>query len=467
MKIPHLPHATRVAAPSLATTTAQQFKTATDEFNANPNNKNTISDDAAHIPYYDPFKGRYIDTSHATPYLGMDHFAVFGSLDMSKPDQGVVYQYGELTEHDDINAFLDQVERLEGEHRTMFEHLKPTQDLLNLAQRMSDEELAQFAEFMVTTSSIRFGLNNRDISEQLIASLSKHADDVLSSSISTMAALLKQGDDYKKPTSPTGEDEHGNELLILQSTQEHVDWFASHYKAKSAKSELANNYASLLMNKTLSDNQLIELNTHLSTTNLEQSNGIIDMMSLIKTHQNDDVLAMLNEVDKNNDTDVFTYLAQQRNYQAHKQYYQLDNGRYVAQQDNISTPSDRRHLYDNILTAYNTAGLGWINDALDELKDSPAQIQNTVWDTLLADKETMPEQFTSTDSLQIWVANNLKDLEMQFHTQQISKIHDYNEAGLVPDELGRLTFVASGNTAQKTHYHQPATAPSSASLLTT
>ena len=60
----------------------------------------------------------------------------------------------------DINAFLDQVDRLEGEHKFMFQHLKPTQELLDLVQKMSDEELAVFSQFVVTTSSYHFGTEN-------------------------------------------------------------------------------------------------------------------------------------------------------------------------------------------------------------------------------------------------------------------------------------------------------------------
>jgi len=449
VKIPSLPQAQRLFTQPIKPHLGDKFKAAIEVFTSSPVNKelNTI-ENAPVIAVDDPFKGRKLNHDDLPHYFGMGLYGLSSSaIEMNKPFTERTYRYGEFTDPDDINAFLDQLDRLDGEHRRMFQHIKPTQELLDLAQKMSDEELSLFAEFAVTTSSLRFGMQNKDISEQLISSLSKLSDEALSSTVNTMAAILKQGDDYKKPTSPIGDDINGNELLVMQSSDENIDWFKSSYKANNTKTDLAISYANLLMNKNQSDEQLTQLNSHLADTNLQQSSGIMDMMSLIKTHQNDEMLAMLSEVDKDNQNDVFTYLAQQTNYQANKQYYQIGNGKHVAQQDNISDPSSRRILYDNILEAYNDIGLGWINDTLDEIKESPAQIQNQIWEKLLADKEKSPDQFIHSDSVQKWVTTNVPSMQMNFHTQQINKIYDYNSERLVPDLLGRLTFFSSGNSA--------------------
>ncbi|MFU2509429.1 hypothetical protein [Pseudoalteromonas sp. ASV78] len=397
----------------------------------------------------DPFRGRNIDFIYSpdlNPILGMKKYGIGSSpIDINKPFAERSYKYGEFTNPDDINAFLDQVDRLDGELKNMFQHLKPTAELLELVQKMSDEELAAFTQFAVTTSRHQFGLENKNSSEQLISSLSKLSSDALSSTIATMDKLLQQGNDYKKPVSPIGENEHGNETLAMISMPDTISWFKSNYRANMAKYELANDYANLLMEKTLSEGQLIQLNSHLSETTLEQSSGIIDMMSLVKTHQNDDVLAMLNEVDKDGEPNLFSYLAQQTNYQANKQYYQMDNGKFVAQQDNISSDSNRRELYNNILNANNDIGMGWINDALEQFTGTPAQIQNELWQTLLDDKEKMPEQFTRSDSVEAWALKNISRIEGAFHVTQMNKIYDYNSEQLVPELIGKLSFYSSGN----------------------
>ena len=297
-----------------------------------------------------------------------------------------------------------------------------------------------------------------NISEQLISSLSKLSDDALSSTIATMGELLQQGNEYKKPVSPIGENKNGNETLEMISMPENINWFKSNYSANTAKYELANNYADLLIEKTFSEGQLIQLNSHLSETTLEQSSGIIDMMNLVKTHQNDDVLAMLNEVDKDGEPNLLDYLSQQTNYQANKQYYQMDNGKFVAQQDNISSDSNRRELYNNILNAYNDIGMGWINDALEQFTGTPAQIQNELWQTLLDDKEKLPEQFTRSDSVEAWALKNISRIEGAFHVAQMNKIYDYNSERLIPDLIGDLTFFSSGNVRSSVDSEEPQSA---------
>ena len=304
---------------------------------------------------------------------------------------------------------------------------------------------------MVASSRHYIGMDNKNISEQLISSLSKQSADEFSSTIETMSTLLQQGNDYTKPVSPVGENKNGHEIVEMISKPDNVNWFKSNYGSNVAKYELVIDYANLLIDKNLSEEQLIQVNDHLSQSNLEQSSSIIDMMSLLKAHQNDDVLAMISEVDKDSELNLLSYLAQQTNYQANKQYYQMGNGKFVAQQDNISSDSNRRELYDTILNAYDTIGMGWINDTLEQFTGTPAQIQNELWQTLLDDKESRPEQFINSDSVATWAKNNISQIEGVFHIEQMNKIFAYNSERLVPDLIDKLTFYSSGNIYSKTN----------------
>ncbi|WP_394193954.1 hypothetical protein [Pseudoalteromonas atlantica] len=402
---------------------------------------------------FNSFKGRNIPTTYSSgSIVGMKKYGIASSpLDINKPFAEQTYKYGEFTKTDDINAFLDQVDRLDGELQTMFQHLKPTPELFDLVQKMSDEELVKFTEFMVASSRHYIGMDNKNISEQLISSLSKQSADEFSSTLETMSTLLQQGNDYTKPVSPVGENKNGHEIVEMISKPDNVNWFKSNYGSNVAKYELVIDYANLLIDKNLSEEQLIQVNDHLSQSNLEQSSSIIDMMSLLKAHQNDDVLAMISEVDKDSELNLLSYLAQQTNYQANKQYYQMGNGKFVAQQDNISSDSNRRELYDTILNAYDTIGMGWINDTLDQFTGTPAQVQNELWQTLLDDKESRPEQFINSDSVATWAKNNISQIEGVFHIEQMNKIFAYNSERLVPDLIDKLTFYSSGNIYSKTN----------------
>jgi hypothetical protein len=441
MKLPNLGQAQQIALQTVSANRATEFKAAASL--VEPQDLLSTLEDAASTPLYDPFKGRKLNQDYTpSSYIGMNRYKVTSSttINIGEPIKEPTYRYGDFTDPDDINAFLDHVDRLEGEHKFMFQHLKPTQELLDLVQKMSDEELAVFSQFVVTTSSYHFGTENNNSSAQLISSLSKLSDDALSSTLATMGELVQQGNDYIKPMSPIGEDEQGNERLVMISMAENINWFKSNYKANTAKLELTKNYANLLIEKNLSEDQLMQLNDHLSASTLEQSNSIIDMMNLVKTHQNDDVLAMLNEVDKDSEANLLHYLALQTNYQANKQYYQMDNGRFIAQQDNISSDSN-----------------SWINDTLEQFTGTPAQIQNELWQTLLDHKEKLPEQFTRSDSVEAWAINNIARIEGAFHVKQMNKIYDYNSERLVPDLIGQLTFYSSGNIGSSADSKEPKT----------
>lgn len=459
MKLTNFNQIQQIALQKVSANRAAEFKTATTLIE--PQGNLSKLESAASTPLHDPFKGRRFNLDYTpSSYLGMKNHNIVSSntINMGEPITQPSYRYGDFTDHDDINAFLDQVDRLDGELKNMFQHLRPTPELLELVQKMSDEELTAFTQFAVKTSSHLFGIENRNISEQLILSLSKLSDDALSSTIATMGELLQQGNEYKKPVSPIGENENGNETLVMISMPENINWFKSNYSANTAKYELADNYADLLIEKTFSEGQLIQLNDHLSESTLEQSSSIIDMMSLLKTHQNDDVLTMLNDVDKDSEPNLLDYLAQQTNYQANKQYYQMDNGKFVAQQDNISSDSNRRELYNNILNAYNDIGMGWINDALEQFTGTPAQIQNELWQTLIDDKEKLPEQFTRSDSVEAWALKNIARIENVFHVAQMNKIYDYNSERLIPDLIGDLTFFSSGNVRSSVDSEEPQSA---------
>ena len=71
------------------------------------------------------FKGRNTATTYSPHHIvGMKKYGIASSpLDINKPFVEQTYRYGEFTNPDDINAFLDQVERLDGELQTMFQHL--------------------------------------------------------------------------------------------------------------------------------------------------------------------------------------------------------------------------------------------------------------------------------------------------------------------------------------------------------
>lgn len=452
MKFPNFPQININVSTQVNASTSENLKKSVNEVQSDPNlDKYKGMESAPSIPYHDPFNGRNATNIQIPHFFGMRHYRIMPSaIDMSDPHKERTYQYGDLTDVDEINAFLDQLDRLDGDHRVMFEHLKPSKELLSLAEKLSDEELEQFTEFMVEISRPSFIANSRntDLPDRLISTLNSFSDDTISSSVKAMTAVLDQGKAYKASTSPISDNEYSSEQLSFVSYKEGLDLRAG-YLVENAGNEFAKDFATLLNSKKLSEEQLVDVNRHIGMSSFEQSRGILDMAATVSKQYLDDVITLLAEVDKSDQANVFAYLGQQVNYQAHRQYYQLENGDMVIQQDDITGKSKRRNLYENVLTAHKDNGLKWVNDAIKEFEGTPAQIQNEAWQKLLDDKAADPDSFLEPEPLQAWAIRNLGGIEKGLLEEQTVKIMKFNSERLLPDLIVGLKFITSGNQQRK------------------
>ncbi|WP_054015520.1 hypothetical protein [Pseudoalteromonas sp. R3] len=377
-------------------------------------------------------------------YIGFKRFHIT-SQEMTKNEHGQLstqYAYGDLTDKDDINAFLAQLDRLPPEQRNKLEHIKPSKSLLSLAERLDDDALSQLADILIDAGNTSiFALEKRShVPDELVEALSSLPDDILYDTLQTFASLAEQGDTYQAPTSPVGVDEKGRERILMTSSDRDKYW--QYELAQPPENlQLLHSYTDLLISGKFKGDDLSTLNTHLQESTFSQSRGILDMANVIKPFEKHSMLAMLNEADKESENNVFAYLSQQVDLSAHRQYYQTEKNDVVVQQDLPPGESDRGRLYSDILTAYDEYGLGWINDALEHTAGTPPQIQQQLWGQLLDDAEHYNEQFVRSDALESWASFAIPPLLQAFHDRQIDDIRDYNSERILPDYLGNLTFL--------------------------
>ncbi|TMP28126.1 hypothetical protein CWB99_01455 [Pseudoalteromonas rubra] len=377
-------------------------------------------------------------------YIGFKRFHIT-SQEMTKNEHGQLstqYAYGDLTDKDDINAFLAQLDRLPPEQRNKLEHIKPSKSLLSLAERLDDDALSQLADILISAGNTSiFAQEKRNhVPDELVEALSSLPDDILHDTMQTFASLTEQGDTYQAPTSPVGVDEKGRERILMTSSDRDKYW--KHQLAQPPEDlQLLHSYTDLLISGKFKGDDLSTLNTHLQESTFSQSRGILDMANVIKPFEKHSMLAMLDEADKESEHNVFAYLSQQVDLSAHRQYYQTEKNDVVVQQDLPPSESDRGRLYSDILTAYDEYGLGWINDALEHTAGTPPQIQQQLWGQLLDDAEHFNEQFVRSDALESWASLAIPPLLQAFHDKQIDDIRDYNSERILPDFLGNLTFL--------------------------
>ncbi|KZN36762.1 hypothetical protein N480_15950 [Pseudoalteromonas luteoviolacea S2607] len=353
------------------------------------------------------------------------------------------YRLGELTNKAEVEDFLAQVDRLPPEQRHKFQHLKPTRELLELTKKLSDEDLAKFADVIVATATFdpKTGRFN-NISQDLIQQFNTMSEEVLSSAINTMSHLLEQGQayDFSSPSPPLGilDDEGREDALLTRYDEGHNILSQSFGMQKTAN---VHRYATLLLDNKLSDGQLLELNAHLDEGDFQTNVGIVDMAKTIKPYQQDSFFAMLNETDKSNTQNIFALVSKQLDWREHKHYLQSDTGEFAVNHDSLTSDSERQTLYSNMLKAYDEVGLSWMNEVIDLTHDVPAKTQSAIWQTLMADLEENPNAFIHSDSIERWVNTNLDAFVHGFVEQQIKDIRNFNQELESPFHLPGLSYV--------------------------
>ncbi|MCF6438208.1 hypothetical protein L1077_02015 [Pseudoalteromonas luteoviolacea] len=353
------------------------------------------------------------------------------------------FQYGELTEQSDIDAFLVQKDRLSSDGQIRFSFIKPTKELLELSQRLNDDELEKLAE--VLTSAPRYNEYTNlisDHSEDIISTLSTLSDDVLSSSLDVMAHLVQQNKahDRTAPFTPAGllgEDGIENPLLRVEYGLfedlglSELNDYSSHLMQ----------YVKLLDNNKMHDGQLLELNQHINQGDFATNAGIIDMATTIKPFEQDSFFAMLQEVDKSNTQNIFAMLGQQTDKWAHTQYFMTEGREFVVHHDEDTDESERRDLHKSVLEAYENNGLSWMNEVIEFTFDTPAATHGDMWQQLLHDVDNHPDEFLHSDSIEVWAENNLDIIKKNFVQQQIQKVYEFNLDLRVPYQLGELKYI--------------------------
>ncbi|KZW99113.1 hypothetical protein JL49_19160 [Pseudoalteromonas luteoviolacea] len=353
------------------------------------------------------------------------------------------YRFGELTDKAEVEDFLAQVDRLPPEQRHKFQYLKPTRELLELTKKLSDEDLAKFADVIVATATFdpKTGRFN-NISEDLIQQFNTMSEEVLNSSINTMSHLLEQGQayDFSSYPSPVGilDDEGREDALLTRYDEGHSILAQSFGMQKTAN---VHRYATLLLDNKLSDGQLLELNAHLDEGDYQTNVGIVDMAKTIKPYQQDSFFAMLNEADKSNKQNIFALVSKQLDWREHKHYLQSDAGEYAVNYDSLTSDRERQTLYSSMLKAYDEVGLSWMNEVIDLTHDAPAKSQSAIWQALMVDLEDTPDEFIHSDSIEKWVNTNLDAFVHGFVEQQIKDIRNFNQELELPYNLPGLSYV--------------------------
>ncbi|MCF6439499.1 hypothetical protein L1077_08675 [Pseudoalteromonas luteoviolacea] len=365
-------------------------------------------------------------------------------IDMSNPDANNVpqYRYGDLTELEDIDAYLTHEDRLSTEQKELLRTHIPSKELLSLMDKMDDETLEQFVGVLAKSFRLDAFMGagfNKEKSEELISILNSMSEEEIQDTVSTLAALSEQEEEnIKMFVFLDDEFDHSNTLFRPFSE-------AADYKQLAMESlhfsKLTHQYVDLLSKNRYSQGEMTSINQHLKESTREQSKGILDMASNVKNNDRASFVAMLDEADKSSENNIFSYVSKLVEQEEYTSGYESSNGGHVLFTDKMETESERREVYSNLIDAYEKQGVGWMQDVIEHIHETPPQIQSDIWKQINDTIEDNPALFEKSDSVETWMKINLASIQREFENQQIDQIYDAAKNLDVPIDVGRLAWV--------------------------
>ncbi|GEK09609.1 hypothetical protein HUZ36_01285 [Pseudoalteromonas sp. McH1-7] len=378
--------------------------------------------------------------------IGLQHYGIHREH-IGTDENGRVYKdtYGDFEGREKIDEFLSIFDRLSEERQFEFAHFKPTQALLDVANRLSDEELGQLTDFIVQSLSVNsFEQRRNDYSTELINKLNGMSDEVLQDTIQTMSKLMEQADNkvFEDPVFPPYLlDEDGRVDTDLQYTEsgifEHVNTYGD------MNNQLLNDFAQFVISNKFSDGEILDLNAKFVSADFDTSRGLLDMATLVKPNDRTSFMEMLSEIDTEEPGNLFARLSKLNYENENTEYFKTNNQEYIKFEGKPADDNEKSRLYKQLIKAYENQGLGWMNDVMEESQGMPVRAELDMWLSVLEDVEENPEAFKRSDSVETWMENNLAGIVSNYYQgikEKLFRHNDEQDLPLIMSGLERITL---------------------------
>ncbi|MDP4487355.1 hypothetical protein QDG88_05230 [Pseudoalteromonas piscicida] len=350
---------------------------------------------------------------------------------MGTEENGHIYKdtYGDFEGREKIDEFLAIFDRLDEEQKVKFAHFKPTEALLDVANRLTDEELGQLTDFIVESLTINLlDQKKDDYSTKLINKLSNMSDEVLQDTVKTMSKLMEQADNkvFAEPNLPAyllDKDGHADFDLNVRD----LGFFEDVNAYGDMNNQLLNDYAKFIIDNKFSDGDLLDLNAHLANSDFDTSRGMLDMATLVKANDRTTFIEMLNEVDTREPNNLFARLSKLSYENENTEYFRTDNREYVKYKGAPADDNEKSRLYNQLIKAYENQGLGWMNDVMEQSEGMPVRAELNMWLSILEDVEENPDAFKRSDSVESWMEGNLAGIVNDYYQGIKEKVFAHNE----------------------------------------
>lgn len=322
------------------------------------------------------------------------------------------YQYGQLIGKEKIDEFFSMVERLGIEQRDKMHFRTPSQDWLELADKMTDEQLNSLVDiaFDISKSLFLESKNNEEV-DNIIQKLNTLDADDLDSAINTMLYLTEQAKSA----------EYGDSEAYVGFT---VD-FSSHFRLVHKEGEVLRDYMEFISAPELKEKDIAIVNEHLVNMDYTQASGLMESARLMEGDSKKQLFDLLNDNETDEISEIFAYIGALSTKPSNVQQYQIDFGNGKNELSTVFDPKfdddDLTSLIENVLSVNNKTDLNRVIEYIDKSSTAIDQAQVAIWQAIAKSTDESPSELKSQyfDSL---IGSITADITER-HEKEIRSVH--------------------------------------------
>jgi len=338
------------------------------------------------------------DMSHLGMRMGAQH-SIW--INMETGEQ----TFGQLNGKDKIDEYLMMTDRLNIEQNDKMKYIRPSQDWLDLADKLTDEELNDLVDIMYDISESVF-LETRSSKEidDIVAKLNALSPEELTSAVRTMTHLSGEVEIGKSSDKP---------LRFGRATGDS----ASISPLRHLKGEMLRDYSKLMFSDELSENERSTVNEHLLNMDYAAAGGLISSVEQMQGESKQQLFSLLSEHDTEELMEVFSYLGNLANKTSFISQYEIENENGRKELATVFDPSDGRNqrlLIKSILNVEQTNGLDTVNEFIKQTSKETDQVQSNVWQKISESADESPNSLTT----------GYVSLLLQQANEEVVTIHD-------------------------------------------
>ena len=373
-----------------------------------------------------------IDIKRDMSHLGQRHSPIKSGITLSLGENALEYEFGDFTNKAKIDEYFSMTDRLGVEQQDKMKFMKPSQDWLDIASKLSDEELNEFVDLMYNISeSVHFEDRSSKEVELTISKFSNLTSEELGAAIKNMTRLNEQ---VKSDTSSP------NKYRDFGMTVGTGNLFNA--LRGDVGGDLFRDYSKLIFDSELSPKEIDKINEYITKIDFSATKGLISSATLMRGEPKEQLFNLLSESNNNEVSKVFSYVNDLITKPYHASQYNIEfedkTKKLTTVLDPELTEHEQNNLIENILAVEKKVGLANAVKLTEQVSSGISQAQKKVWQELAAGIKESSTSLTNKN-INTLLFNATEKVETK-HIQQL-----LNSFPLAIEAYGQIKTISNKN----------------------